>query len=670
MMKKSREALTTLRTASPQHSRSNSNSRANSNRSNRGATPRSNSARRATGGPPAAAPLAAKAPSAAVPAVKEKAKAKPKEKKSRASSVGRRSSKNASSASDKLQVEPAVRAATKLQKRWRAVRAQRSARADLDMLREFDLLMAQVRLENLQRRAERLAAQLRADAAIRLQCAARRRLGRRAFYGRAATRLQCAVRQKLARKASHDAYWAYAYGLLDDDSATRIQQWWRTRRARRDAQEGLHLLREWDALLMDVRSQCIRRQVAATRIQRASRHHLCERWVDAMSGGVFAREAETGKFGNDGVGVSSADNPFSEAFAGRQEHRRRVEAEHGKATPGGTMKLRKHGKIAIGAMAHALPGQLATLYNTLRFVDAVNALISRRVVEVSESVEGSGSFDTAQYESLMAWGDKALQSRFGGCTQYLKAAKKFKFLHYRGEMLHEGTSKRAVLQSSSLGLSREELLARALQQPERVVPALYDADVDGPSIKGGVGGGKDGGSTGNELAYGLARMKLARLVLSAAPFRPALLDFLNGSFEADLRECACLLDDEFWPDSGGEESEDDENDKSLKRLADEAAVERVLQAHDFFDVLALKRDCSSADVKKAFIKLSKTVHPDKNGAKGANQAFDRLNSAKLTLSDASERAAYASAHPPRAAAAREWARTMDAATGKAVWRQG
>ena len=53
-----------------------------------------------------------------------------------------------------------------------------------------------------------------------------------------------------------------------------------------------------------------------------------------------------------------------------------------------------------------------------------------------------------------------------------------------------------------------------------------------------------------------------------------------------------------------------------------------------------------------------------------NQAFDRLNSAKLTLSDAAERAAYASAHPPRAAAAREWARTMDAATGKAVWRQG
>ena len=52
----------------------------------------------------------------------------------------------------------------------------------------------------------------------------------------------------------------------------------------------------------------------------------------------------------------------------------------------------------------------------------------------------------------------------------------------------------------------------------------------------------------------------------------------------------------------------DGDDADLKRVADRAAVERVLGAHDHFDVLGLPRDCSAADVKKAFLKLSKAVH--------------------------------------------------------------
>jgi hypothetical protein len=143
-------------------------------------------------------------------------------------------------------------------------------------------------------------------------------------------------------------------------------------------------------------------------------------------------------------------------------------------------------------------------------------------------------------------------------------------------------------------------------------------------------------------------------------------EFVASSFERELRECSFLLEDEFWPEEDDPHGPEDTDDADLKRVADKAAVERVLSAHDYFDILSLPRDASQSDVKKAFFKLSKEVHPDKNGAKRANEAFDALNTAKLTLMDPEAREAYAKQHPPRAAVAREWAKQMDA-TGRASW---
>ena len=71
--------------------------------------------------------------------------------------------------------------------------------------------------------------------------------------------------------------------------------------------------------------------------------------------------------------MDSEDNPFSSLFVGAEEHRRRVASKFGNGRGG----LKKHGAPSRGAMKRALPGQLATLLNTLRFVDAVNALLSR-----------------------------------------------------------------------------------------------------------------------------------------------------------------------------------------------------------------------------------------------------------------------------------------------------
>ena len=91
--------------------------------------------------------------------------------------------------------------------------------------------------------------------------------------------------------------------------------------------------------------------------------------------------------------------------------------------------------------------------------------------------------------------------------------------------------------------------------------------------------------------------------------------------------------------------------KIAERMQHEAAVQRVLEASDYFELLGVARDVNTADLLRSYKRLSKDVHPDKNGARGAEDAFKRLNDAKSILSDEREREIYALKHPPRRAAA-------------------
>lgn len=68
-----------------------------------------------------------------------------------------------------------------------------------------------------------------------------------------------------------DAYWAYAFGLLHEETAGRLQSWWRTRIAQRAARDDLQLLREWDALTAEIAEAKKRRAAAAIQIQRSVR---------------------------------------------------------------------------------------------------------------------------------------------------------------------------------------------------------------------------------------------------------------------------------------------------------------------------------------------------------------------------------------------------------------
>ena len=82
-------------------------------------------------------------------------------------------------------------------------------------------------------------------------------------------------------------------------------------------------------------------------------------------------------------------------------------------------------------------------------------------------------------------------------------------------------------------------------------------------------------------------------------------------------------------------------------IEQERTVRRVLDAPTFFEVLGVGRTVLAAEAKKAFLKISRDVHPDKNKHPSAAQAFQKLNEAHTTLANPQQRDAYAFKNPPR-----------------------
>jgi len=72
-----------------------------------------------------------------------------------------------------------------------------------------------------------------------------------------------------------------------------------------------------------------------------------------------------------------------------------------------------------------------------------------------------------------------------------------------------------------------------------------------------------------------------------------------------------------------------------------AQVNKVLSARkDYYKVLGVEKSASDGDIKKAYRKLALKMHPDKNQAPRADEAFKVISAAYKTLSDENERAAF------------------------------
>ncbi|KAL3619985.1 hypothetical protein CASFOL_034897 [Castilleja foliolosa] len=69
-------------------------------------------------------------------------------------------------------------------------------------------------------------------------------------------------------------------------------------------------------------------------------------------------------------------------------------------------------------------------------------------------------------------------------------------------------------------------------------------------------------------------------------------------------------------------------------------VRDIKRKKDYYEILGLEKSCSSEDIRKAYRKISLKVHPDKNQAPGAEEAFKMVSKAFQCLSDDEGRKRY------------------------------
>ena len=87
-------------------------------------------------------------------------------------------------------------------------------------------------------------------------------------------------------------------------------------------------------------------------------------------------------------------------------------------------------------------------------------------------------------------------------------------------------------------------------------------------------------------------------------------------------------------------------EQERRRALQAAAVKRICDAGgDHFAVLGIDRAADADAVHSAFRALSRSVHPDKNTAPGAEAAFQTLSHARTTLADPDLRSRYQTLHP-------------------------
>ena len=91
---------------------------------------------------------------------------------------------------------------------------------------------------------------------------------------------------------------------------------------------------------------------------------------------------------------------------------------------------------------------------------------------------------------------------------------------------------------------------------------------------------------------------------------------------------------------------------------------QTAQSQDFYQVIGVSKESTTSDIRKAYYKLSRTCHPDKNGGcPEATKQFQALAEAYETLSDDEKRTEYDHNLLMEAAAQERWGTTQHANQG-------
>uniref|UniRef100_A0A1L8DTS2 Putative dnaj-class molecular chaperone n=1 Tax=Nyssomyia neivai TaxID=330878 RepID=A0A1L8DTS2_9DIPT len=70
------------------------------------------------------------------------------------------------------------------------------------------------------------------------------------------------------------------------------------------------------------------------------------------------------------------------------------------------------------------------------------------------------------------------------------------------------------------------------------------------------------------------------------------------------------------------------------------AVKRIKKCKDYYEVLGVTKEATDSEIKKAYKKLALQLHPDKNKAPGAVEAFKAVGNAAAILTDSEKRKSY------------------------------
>ena len=73
---------------------------------------------------------------------------------------------------------------------------------------------------------------------------------------------------------------------------------------------------------------------------------------------------------------------------------------------------------------------------------------------------------------------------------------------------------------------------------------------------------------------------------------------------------------------------------------DSSLVQKILREKDFYKLLGVTKDSEESELKKSYRKIALKVHPDKNKAPNAEDAFKKISAAYDVLSTPEKKRQY------------------------------